>query len=108
MEALDLSQKDHRQHERLLYGGPIRISWEDDQGLVRFAHAKCLDVSADGLRIEVAEPIPVRSRLLLRVDRMNLSGSATVRRVTWRGCKYILGLSLSEVQPAKILASIRA
>ena len=98
MESLVTSKKDHRQHGRSPYDGPIRISWEEERGLVRYAHAKCLDVSQEGLRIEVAEPIPLRSRLLLRADRINLSGSATVRRVTWRGCKYILGLSLSQVQ----------
>ena len=107
MEAVDISPKNRREHERLPYGGPVRISWEDEQGLVRYAHAKCLDISEDGLRIEVAEPIPVRSRLLLRADRINFSGSATVRSIAWRGCKYILGLSLSQVQPAKALALTR-
>jgi hypothetical protein len=99
VEALNISKRDQRQHERLTYRGPVRISWEDDQGLIRYAQAKCLDVSEDGLRIEVAEHIPVRSRLLLHVSCINLSGSATVRSVAWRGCKYILGLNLSQAQP---------
>ncbi len=107
MEALNFPPRDHRQHERLPYTGPVRISWEDEQGLVRYAHAKCLDISVDGLRVEVAELIPIRSRLLLRADRINFSGSATVRSVAWRGCKYILGLNLSQVQSAKALALIR-
>jgi hypothetical protein len=107
MEAIDLSPKNRRQHERLCYGGPVRISWEDERGLVRYAHAKCLDISEDGLRIGIAEPVPVRSRLLFRADRINFSGSATVRSVSWRGCKYILGLSMSQAHSAKDLAVIR-
>ena len=107
MEELDISPKNRRQHERLPYCGPVRISWEDEQGLVRYSHAKLLDISEDGLRIEVAEPIAVRSRLLLRADRINFSGSATVRSVAWRGCKYILGLSLSQTQSSDVLDMIR-
>jgi PilZ domain len=100
--------KDNRQHQRVQYLGPARISWEDEQGLTRFAHAKCIDISAEGLRIEVPEPIPVRARLSLRADRINLSGSATVRNITWRGCKYILGVNLTQAQTAEFLAMIPA
>ncbi len=106
MEAIELYSKNQRQHERLTYGGPIRISWEDEQGLVRYAHAKCLDISEDGLRIEMTEPLLIRSRLLFRADRINLSGSATVRSIAWRGCKYLVGLSLSQAHSAKDLAVI--
>ncbi len=65
---------------------------------MRYAQAKCLDISEDGLRIQVSEPVPVRTRLLFRADLINFGGSATVRCVSWRGCKYILGLSLSQAQ----------
>ena len=105
MNALEISQRDHRQHERLPFSGPVRISWENERGPVRYAHAKCLNASEDGLRIEMAEPIAVGSRLLFRVDKINFSGSATVRSVTWRACKYILGLNLSQTQRVKPLAS---
>ena len=100
-------KKDNRQHHRVPYSGPARISWEDEQGLIRFARAKCIDVSEGGLRIEVGEPIPVRSQISLRADRINFSGSATVRNTAWRGCKYILGLNLNQSQPAEVFAIIR-
>jgi PilZ domain len=103
-----MSKKDNRQHHRLPYFGPARISWDDEQGITRFAHAKCINVSEGGLRIEVGEPIPLRSQISLRADRINLSASATVRNIAWRGCKYILGLNLSQTQPAEALAIIRA
>ena len=105
-EERDMPKKDNRLHPRVAYSGPARIAWEDERGLTRFAHAKCIDVSQGGLRIEAAEPIPLLSRLSLRADRINISGSATVRNIAWRGCKYILGLNLSQNQSAETLAMI--
>jgi PilZ domain len=106
MKELGISPKNRRQHERLPSCGPVLVSWDDEQGLVRYSHAKLLDVSQDGLRIEMAEPLPVRSRVLLRADRINFSGSATVRSVAWRGCKYTMGLSLSQAQSSSALFKI--
>ncbi len=103
-----MSNKENRQHHRVPYSGPARISWEDDHGLTRFAHAKCIDVSEEGLQIEMSESIPARSQISFRIDRINLSGSATVRNVRWRGCKYILGLNLSQTQAVDVFATIRA
>jgi len=101
-----MSKNNQRLHPRVPYCGPARISWEDERGLTRFAHAKCIDVSRAGLRIESSEPIPLLTRLSLRADRINVSGSATVRNIAWRGCKYILGLNLSQTQPAELLTII--
>ena len=100
-------KKENRQHQRIPYFGSARISWEDERGLTRYAHAKCLDVSNQGLRIEVGEPIPVRSRLLLRANLMDVGGSATVRYTAWSRCKYILGLNLSHTLHDDALAAIR-
>jgi hypothetical protein len=107
MNEVGISPKNRRQHERLSYRGPVLVSWDDDQGLVRYSHAKLLDISQDGLRIEMAEPISIRSRLSLRADRINFSGSAIVRSLTWRRCKYTMGLSLSQAQSSSALAIIR-
>ncbi len=102
-----MSKKDKRQHHRVQYFGPAHISWDDEQGITRFAHAKCVNVSEGGLRIEVGEPIPVRSQISLRADRIGFSGSATVRNIAWRGCKYVLGVNLSQIQPTEALALLR-
>ena len=93
-----MSKKENRQYHRIPYSGPARISWEDEHGLIRFAHAKCIDVSEGGLRIEMSESIPVRSQISLRADRINLSGSATVRNIRWRApqarlCRALLAAS---------------
>lgn len=89
-------QKNSRKHERVPYEGPIRISWQDERGLSRYAKVKCLDISREGLRVETVDPIPVRSTLLLRADQISLGGSATVKHTAWRKCKYVLGLNLSQ------------
>jgi hypothetical protein len=102
-----MSKKENRQHQRIPYFGSTRISWEDERGLTRYGHAKCLDVSKGGLRIELSEPIPIRSRLFLRANLIDLGGSATVRHTAWRGCKYILGLNLSHTLHDDALAAIR-
>ena len=79
----------------------MRIFWENEHGLAKYAQAKCLDISQEGLSIEVGEPIPVRSILSLRVERIDVSGSATVRHISWRRCKHILGLNLSQTLEQK-------
>jgi hypothetical protein len=102
-----MSERENRQHQRIPYCGSARISWEDERGLTRYAQAKCVDVSKEGLRIELSEPIPVRSRLLLRADLLDVGGSATVRYTAWSRCKYILGLNLSHTLNDDALAAIR-
>ncbi len=100
-----LSRKENRRHPRVSYAGAVRISWQDEQGLSKFAKAKCLDLSQEGLRIEMTEPIPVLSTLLLRAEQINLGGSASVRHIASRGCKYILGVNFShalESPPAEL------
>jgi hypothetical protein len=91
-----LSQKEKRRHQRVAFAGAVRISWEDDRGLPKYATAKCLDLSPEGLRIEVSQSIPVRAILSLRTDQINFGSSASVLHAAPRGCKYILGLRLSQ------------
>ena len=68
-------EKDNRRHPRTPYLCPVSISWEDAHGLTSYAQVRCLDISEEGLRIEVSKPILVHSRLSFRVDRINISGS---------------------------------
>jgi hypothetical protein len=101
-----VSQRMIRRFQRTPYLGPVRISWEDEHGLPKYAQGTCLDFSAGGLRIEAPQPIPVRSIISLRADRINLGGSATVKRVSRRGSKYVLGLELSQTLRDQSLAVI--
>jgi hypothetical protein len=96
-------KSDNRRHQRIRYLGPARISWDDECGLASYADAKCLDVSQEGLCIEVADTVPVRSLLSLRVERIKVGGSATVKYVARRGRKCVLDLNLSQPLPKNSL-----
>jgi hypothetical protein len=89
-----MSQGDLRRHQRAPHPAKVRISWIHPDGLPRFAQARCCDISESGVRIEVPEPLPVRSNLLLHSDQMKLAGPAVVKHVTRLGAKYTLGLAL--------------
>lgn len=98
--------RDSRRHRRIPYLGSIQISWES-YGQARFAQGKCLDISESGLRIEVPVPVPMRTSVFLRADRIQLSGAATVRHLSRYGAKYILGIEMSQALQEKTLAAIR-
>ena len=94
---MPVREKDNRRYQRRQCSGLVRISWEDSHGIVKYAQAKCLNVSDEGLGIETTAPIPVFSMLSLRADFINLSGSARVRHSAVRECKYVVGLNLSQL-----------
>jgi hypothetical protein len=98
---------DVRRHRRIPYIGPIRLSWEDERGQQKFVQSKCVDISESGLRVEAPQPIPLRTCLMLRAERINLSGAATVRHSQRYGSKYIIGIELSQVLHDKTLALVR-
>jgi hypothetical protein len=102
-----MAASDVRKHRRVPYMGPIRLSWEDERGQPKFVQSKCLDISESGLRVETPQPIPVRTCVMLRAERINLSGSATVRHSQRYGSKYILGIELSQALQEKTLAMVR-
>jgi hypothetical protein len=88
--------------------GPIRLCWEDASGAQRYAHAKCIDISEKGLRIELHAAIPLHANVSLNAERINLFGPARVRHVARHGAKYIAGLELSQELHEKALAAIRS
>lgn len=45
--------------------------------------------------MECPEPVPLRSYIVMRADRIGLSSNASVRHCTRFGGKYILGLEFS-------------
>jgi len=74
----------------------IRVSWMDSSSYTKYVKAVCVDFSEGGLRLEVPEPIPLRTYIFLRADRIKLVGTASVRSVARHGAKYLLGVELSE------------
>jgi hypothetical protein len=101
-----VSSKDSRRHRRMPYIGSIQIGWEAS-GQARFAQGKCIDISESGLRMEVPVPVPLRTTISIRAEKITLNGSATVRHVDRYGSKYILGIEMSQILQDKTLAAIR-
>ena len=95
-----------RRHDRVPYTGPIRLAW-DEGGEPRYVQAKCIDISAGGLRVEAPAAIPPQARISLSIQELKLSGSARLKNVTRRGAKYTLGLELSQTLQEKALLAIR-
>ena len=93
-EITHMSQGDIRRHPRVPQQGKVRISWVHTDGLPRFAQARCFDVSQGGVRIEVPEPPPLRSNMMLHSEQMKLAGPAIVKHVTRQGTRYTVGLAL--------------
>jgi hypothetical protein len=100
--------KENRRRRRIPCVSPIRISWEDEHGQPSYVTGKCIDISEDGLRIEVREAIPVHTRVQFRIEALDQSGSASVRHATRRNLKVVIGLALSHSVAQQILESLAA
>jgi len=96
-----------RRHHRDPYGGPVQVSWEDAFGRPQYAQTKCVDISEKGLRVEARQAIPVSTYVMLRAERLNISGASRVRHLERLGSKFILGLELNDAVREKALALIR-
>jgi hypothetical protein len=97
--------KDIRRSLRIPYAGPIRVSWEE-RGQPCFAIGKSVEVSRQGMRIEVLRPVLSGATVQLAAERIRFSGSAAVKHVTRRGAKYLLGLELSHPLADKTIAEL--
>jgi hypothetical protein len=97
---------ENRRHPRIRYAGIIFISWKTFDGQKNHALGRCLDVSRQGLGLELSTRIPVGSFVKVRAYRLNLDDSATVRHVIRRPGGYGLGLELSRPLDADVLAEL--
>jgi hypothetical protein len=99
----NMPKKEIRRHPRIPFFGRVRISWVDSQGCSRYMMGKCLDVSEEGIRVEVPEPIPARTNVMIRAEQINLTSPAVVKHVERQGLSYFLGLELSQALLARTL-----
>src|SRR4051794_18903307 len=73
----------------------IRVSWRDRFGQVKYAKAKCIDVSQHGISVELVEPVELQSYVSLQSDKLKLAGTAAVRHCERKAGKYIIGMEFS-------------
>ena len=84
-----------RRQERIQIAVRVDVMWTDRNGHERFATARSIDVCESGIRIQVPEPLPDRSYVRLRADKIALAGSASVRTCLKKGTKFVVGLEFS-------------
>jgi hypothetical protein len=73
----------------------VRVLWNDPQGLPKSLPAQCLDLSAEGARLETDVPVPPRASISLLSARYGALGTASVRYCTRDGLKYTVGVEFT-------------
>ena len=73
---------------------PVRLAWLDQRGQIRCVAGRCIDVSSRRIHVEVAEHIPLNTRVMLRADGFSIAGSTSVKYVTRCDTTFILVLDL--------------
>jgi len=85
----------------------VLLSWTGENGADLYAHGKCRDISLDGLRVETLAAIPAQSHINVRVEKMEVSGSARVRYVRRGRMGHVLGLELRTQVRQQLLDALR-
>jgi hypothetical protein len=75
--------------------GTVRLCWETGRGEVRYAFAKLLDISGNGMGVQVSDEIPMRSFVTVRCEALKISGTGISRYCIRRGGTYVVGLEFS-------------
>jgi hypothetical protein len=84
-----------RRHDRDEKSSPIQMVWKDRTGVDRYVVGRSLDISASGMRIEIADAIESHTYVTISCTGLGLQGSASVRSCTRKGMKFIAGLEFS-------------
>jgi PilZ domain len=84
-----------RRHVRSTNSAPVRIGWQDGQGMDKFINTRTVDISESGMRIEAPVPIENRTYVTLQCSALGLRGTASVRSCTRKGMQYVVGLEFS-------------
>jgi hypothetical protein len=87
-----------RRHARLPFEERMQVSWKDSHGRVLDQPVKCLDLSAEGARLETARPLPPRATITLKSTRYGSLGTASVRHCARQGLNYWIGVEFTTSQ----------
>jgi hypothetical protein len=77
----------------------MQMFWRDPRGQVQTLRAKCLDLSAEGARLETDTPIPARAGVTLQSARYGSLGTASVRSCVRHTLKYWIGVEFTSSLP---------
>lgn len=87
--------KDRRLCPRIPTGETLTVTWLDSSGAQYSAHARCLDVSETGLRIELPRRVDAGCYINVKSDKFKLNASAKVRNSIPKGLRYLIGLEFN-------------
>ena len=93
-------KSERRKRARTAFKGTVVLCWTDDRGKDNYASGRCADISERGCSIELQEPLHVRVNVSLRIPDLDVSAFASVRHVTRKGMKYVIGLEFG--QPVRL------
>jgi hypothetical protein len=77
----------------------MQLSWKDLRGRVQKIWVNCLDLSAEGARLETDIPIPARTGITLESARYGSLGAASVRSCVRQTLKYWIGVEFTSSLP---------
>jgi PilZ domain-containing protein len=87
-----------RLHSRRPMVSPVRVSWRDSVGARERDNARCRDISAGGLGVELPDRLKVHTRVHFRVlDSTRLAGTGEVRHCTPIGSRYLIGVRFDSI-----------
>jgi hypothetical protein len=98
-----MRRTDTRRQERVEFSDSIRLCWEENSNGTSFGSGHCINLSRNGLGIELNAPIPLRSIVSFRCERSGLSATAIVRYCQRRGSRYSVGLESNSVLETRAL-----
>jgi hypothetical protein len=100
-----MPRKDLRRYERIACTLAVRLAWTAD-GTERYIRGKCRDISPAGLRVETIDTLPAQAYVNLRVERVDIAGSARVRYIRRGNNGYVIGLELSQKVRQQLLDAL--
>lgn len=102
-----MARKDIRRYERISCKLPVLLAWTLEDGADLYAHGKCRDISPWGLRVETLATIPTQSFVNVRVEKMDVAGSARVRYIRRGSVGNVIGLELGTKVRQQLLDALR-
>jgi len=102
-----MAGKNIRRDERIPCKLPVLLTWTQENGSVLYANGKCRDISPMGLRVETSATIRVQSYVNVRVQQMDVAGSARVRYLRRGTIGNVIGLELGTRVRQQLLRALR-
>jgi hypothetical protein len=90
----------------------VHLTWQENQGATRRVAGRCLDLSAEGMRIELRDHLAAGATVLLESSEFGRMGHALVRycrreKMQYRaGLRFVTAFQLSEPARQRVLDSV--